>query len=109
MVSAAGRLRPCDAFASRSRAGLAIGAGTAVAVELLAELCNQLGHVFWPGDLSLLDSPLIDRGCLLASSQVTDTWLLALAVQHGGRLATFDKRLVTSAVKGGEAARHVIV
>ena len=76
--------------------------------DLLADLCRQPGHVFWPSDLSLLDSPLVDRDRLLASDQVTDTYLLALAAQHGGRLATFDKRLVTSAVRGGEAARFVL-
>ena len=92
---------------SHPRYGNAV-ASTALAAELLAELCGQPGHVFWPADLSLLDSPLIDRERLLASGQVTDTWLLALAVKHGGRLATFDKRLVTSAVRGGEAARYVI-
>ncbi len=92
---------------SHPRYGNAV-ATTTIAAELVAELCSQPGHVFWPGDLSLLTSPLIDRAHLLACDQVTDTWLLALAVQHGGRLATFDKRLVTSAVRGGEAARHVI-
>lgn len=80
----------------------------AVAAELLSDLCRHRGHVFWPSDLSLLESPLIDRERLLASDQVTDTCLLALAVQHGGRLATFDKRLITSAVRGGEAAKFVI-
>lgn len=92
---------------SHPRYGNAV-ATTAMAAELLAELCAQPGHVFWPGDVSLLDSPLLDRARLLASGQVTDTYLLALAVSHGGRLATFDKRLVTGAVKGGEAARYVI-
>lgn len=83
-------------------------ASTALAAELLMELCHQPGHAFWPADLSLLDSPLVDRERLLHSGQVTDSYLLALAVKHGARLATFDKRLVTSAVRGGEAARHVI-
>lgn len=92
---------------SHPRYGNAV-ATTTLAAELLAELCGQPGHVWWPADLSLLDSSLVDRSRLLSSGQVTDTWLLALAVQHGGRLATFDKRLVTSAVKGGEAARYVI-
>lgn len=92
---------------SNPRYGNAV-ASAAVAADLLAELCAQPGHVFWPGDVSLLDSPLIDRARLLASDQVTDTYLLALAVQHGGRLATFDKRLVASAVKGGDAARYII-
>lgn len=83
-------------------------ASTAQAAELLMELCSQPGHVFWPGDLSLLDSPLVDRDRLLQSGQVTDSYLLALAVKHGGKLATFDKRLVTSAIHGGEAARYVV-
>lgn len=92
---------------SHPRYGNAV-ASTAIAAELLAGLCSQPGHVYWSADLSLLDSPLIDRTRLLAAEQVTDTWLLALAVQHGGRLATFDKRLVTSAVQGGEQAVQVI-
>lgn len=92
---------------SHPRYGNAL-ATTALAAELLADLCRQPGHVWWPADLSLLDSPLVDRSRLLASGQVTDTWLLALAVQHGGRLATFDRRLVTNAVKGGDAARYLI-
>lgn len=92
---------------SHPRYGNAV-ATTTLAAELLAELCRQPGHVWWPADLSLLDSPFIDRSRLLSSGQVTDTYLLALAAQHGGRLATFDKRLVTSAVQGGEAARYVI-
>lgn len=83
-------------------------ASVAIAAAFLGDLCARPGHVFWPSDLSLLDSSLIDRERLLASDQVTDTYLLALAVQHGGRLATFDKRLVTSAVHGGEAAKFVI-
>lgn len=92
---------------SHQRYGNAV-ASTAIAAELLAGLCSQPGHVYWNADLSLLDSPLIDRTRLLSSGQVTDTYLLALAVQHRGRLATFDKRLVTSAVHGGDAARYVI-
>jgi len=83
------------------------GAPVAV-VETLAELCALPGHVFWPGDISLLDDKSIDRSCLLDASQITDTYLLALAVRHGGRLATFDRRLVADAVKGGREALHLI-
>lgn len=78
------------------------------AARLLADLCAQPAHRFWSGDLSLLDSDLVDRGKLLAPKQITDTWLLALAVHHGGQLASFDRRLVTSAVRGGAAALHLI-
>lgn len=81
----------------------------AEAAPLLAKLCASPEHCFWPCDYSLLDTPLVDANRLLNSSQITDTYLLALAVKHGGKLATFDKRLVADAVHGGKAALHVIV
>jgi hypothetical protein len=40
---------------------------------------------------------------------VTDTYLLALAVAHGGQFATFDRRLVAEAVINGPQALHLIV
>jgi predicted nucleic acid-binding protein len=36
--------------------------------------------------------------------QLTDTYLLALAVHHGGRLVSFDRRLSCEAVAGGREA-----
>jgi predicted nucleic acid-binding protein len=62
------------------------------------------GHVFWPDDLSLSDHSRLRAERLLSSSQVTDTYLLALAHSKGGLLATFDRKLVTSAVIGGADA-----
>lgn len=78
------------------------------AARLLVEFCRQPGHRYWPCDLSLLDHPEIDRDKLLSHAQLTDTYLLALARHHGGQLATFDRRLVSDAVKGGQGALHLI-
>lgn len=78
------------------------------AMPVLAEFCARPDHRLWNDDVSLLDATAVDAGRLLSSGQVTDSYLLALAVKHGARLATFDKRLVVSAVHGGGAARHVI-
>lgn len=36
--------------------------------------------------------------------QTTDVYLLALAVSRGGKLATLDRKLPVSAVKGGAEA-----
>lgn len=83
-------------------------ASVADAADLLAALCQQPGHVFWPCDLNLLDSPLVERSRLLSPAQITDTYLLALAVHHGGRLASFDRRLVASAVRDGAEALCLI-
>jgi hypothetical protein len=45
---------------------------------------------------------------ILTPAQVTDTYLLGLAVAQNGHLATFDRRLATNAVTGGKAALYVI-
>ena len=48
-------------------------------------------HAFWPCDVSVLDAASIDRSRVLGPRQVTDAYLLALAVAHEGRLVTFDR------------------
>jgi hypothetical protein len=47
------------------------------------------------------------RGCWRRAS-LTDTYLLALAVHHGGTLVSFDRRLGCGAVAGGRAALCLI-
>ena len=76
--------------------------------EILKRVCQRPGHVFWPESFSLLSSPLVDTTRLTSHGQITDTYLLALAVHNGGRLATFDRRLSPRAVKGGAEALAVI-
>ncbi len=61
-----------------------------------------------PDDISLMDCKRIDPTRLLHSAQVTDSYLLALAHAHGGQLATFDRKLVVNAVRGGAQALHLI-
>lgn len=83
--------------------------GTPAAVaQLLAGLCALPGHMFWPNDVSLLDAKKVDAARILTSGQVTDSYLLALACAHGGKLATFDRRLVTDAVRGSAQGLHLI-
>jgi len=81
------------------------GSPTAVA-PLLKRLCALAGHVAWPDDVSILDHALFDVSRLLSFAQVTDSYLLGLASAHGGKLATFDRRLVADAVRGG--ARNLL-
>ena len=83
--------------------------GTPAAVAgTLPSLCALPGHAFWPDDISLMDARYIDASRLLSSAQVTDSYLLALAVVHGGQLATFDRKLVVNAVSGGLKALCLI-
>jgi len=82
--------------------------GTPAAVaRWMVELCALPGHVFWSDDISLLDAEKFDLARLLGSAQVTDSYLLALACAHGGQLATFDRRLVVDAVRGGAQSLHL--
>ena len=73
-----------------------------VVLASLASLTAREDHVFLADSVSLLDTS-IHTERLLASSQVTDTYLLHLAASHDALLATFDTRLVTAAVPGGKA------
>ena len=81
---------------------------TADALTRLAEAASHESHTFWPDDASLLDPDVLDRSSLLGPRQVTDAYLLALAVRHGGRLVTFDRAIPLRAVVGA-APEHVQV
>ena len=74
----------------------------------LGEAARGASHVFWPDDVNLLDVAVMDWSKVLGHRQVTDHYLLALAVQHRGRFVTFDARTSTAAVAGAKA-RHLVV
>jgi len=80
----------------------------AIVAAIVAQFRALPGHVFWPDDISLVEASYVDPAQILTSAQVTDSYLLALAVARGGYLATFDRRLSVKAVRGGKAALHVI-
>ena len=83
-------------------------ATASAAAELVVRLRELPGHTFWADSVSLVDTGVCDLSRLTTSGQVTDSYLLALAVAHSGRLATFDGRLATSAVPGGDTALLVL-
>jgi uncharacterized protein len=68
-------------------------------IERLAEACHQDIHEFWPDAVSLLDSDVVDSTRIHGPRQLTDIYLLALAVQHEGRLVTFDTGIPIAAVR----------
>jgi uncharacterized protein len=84
-------------------------AGSPAAVAPFVTRLRALpGHIFWKDDLSLVASDLVKVDQIMTPGQVTDAYLLALAVANEGQLATFDRRLATRAVRGGRAALYVI-
>lgn len=79
----------------------------AAIAERLREAAATDFHRFWPDDLSVLDPARFDASRWLASRQITDAYLLGLAVRHGGRFVTFDRGLDARSVI--DAASHDLV
>jgi toxin-antitoxin system PIN domain toxin len=65
----------------------------------LDTFCRSGGHLFWPCSVSLRDDSLFDLS-KAGHRQLTDIYLLGLAVRSEGALATFDTAISTSAVVG---------
>lgn len=80
-----------------------------VVADLLEAACATSHHEFWPCEISLLDRQAIDRSRLHGPRQVTDAYLLALAVRRGGRFVTFDRSVVRSAVAGATAGHLTVL
>lgn len=76
--------------------------------DRLREATAQQVHQFWPDDVSLLDGHVIDTTRIHGPRQLTDVFLLALAVRHDGFLLTFEHSIGIDAVKGA-ARRHLVV
>ena len=69
----------------------------------LRTFATQTNHEFWPDDVSLRDGKLFTAERIHSSRQLTDLYLLALATQHAGKLATFDQAIPISAVSAAKA------
>lgn len=72
----------------------------------LTAICSSPGHQFWPDSLSLRDKRQYTS--LPSFKQLTDFYLLALAIHHQGKLVTFDRRINPALIPGGEKAYLVI-
>ena len=56
----------------------------------------------------LLDGKVADSTRIHGPRQLTDLYLLALAVRHGGHFVTFDASVSLEAIKGAEK-KHLLV
>jgi uncharacterized protein len=74
----------------------------------LSRLCQDIDHEFWDCDVSLRSQELIEWSRVMGHDQITDVYLLALAVKHKGSLATLDHRVAIETVTGAQA-KHLLV
>ena len=67
---------------------------------MLSAFIDRNDHQFWPDSISFGDKETFSRELIATPRQLTDIYLLALAVKNGGRLVTFDRRITISSVIG---------
>lgn len=68
-------------------------------IEHLASACRQDIHEFWPDEISLLDPAVADPSRIHGPRQLTDIYLLALAVGREARLVSFDLSIPLAAAR----------
>lgn len=79
-------------------------AGFEIVRAKMALACADVDHTFWSDDISLRTDGLVNWDRVFSNGQITDLYLLALAVAHDGALATFDHRIALNAV--AQAEKH---
>lgn len=79
----------------------------AAILERLAMAISTEHHRFWPDDVSLTDTEIFNHGELLGPKQITDRYLLALAVRNDGCFVTFDRGIRPTAVAGA-TTQHLV-
>lgn len=66
-------------------------------------------HALWSNDISLLDATWFNHDRVHNHKQLTDVYLLGLAVKNQGRMVTFDQRIALNAVQGARAENLVVL
>ncbi len=78
------------------------------AVKQLLRIRSVPGHEFIPDNLSICDREAIPGLKKTSPKQLTDLYLLALAVRHKARFVTLDEKIPAHLVAGGSDACIVI-
>ena len=79
------------------------------AMRRLHELTDTIAHEFIADDISLLTEGVIDIGEVFGHRQLTDVYLLALAVAHGLQFVTLDRGVRLATVRGASEGHLVLI
>ena len=77
--------------------------------EQLLDATSTPYHQFISDDISILDESLVNASQMLGYRQLTDVYLLALAVAHNALLVTLDTHIPSSAVRGATDDHLVVI
>ena len=80
----------------------------ALLMQMLRSSTGPAFHQFWADDISLLDAVEFNHAHIHSPRQLTDLYMLGLAVKNQGCLVSFDQRIPLSAVHGA-SAEHLVV
>ena len=80
-----------------------------VALDRLRTAVSTQYHQFIADDISILDDALVDARQLSGYRQITDVYLLALAVAHNARLVTLDTNIPLGTVRGATETHLVVL
>jgi toxin-antitoxin system PIN domain toxin len=87
------------------------GQGTSLrdAIARLAEIRQSADHFFWHDSVSVCEGDFFQAAYIQGHRQLTDIYLLGLAVANRGRLVTFDRTIPLKAVAGAEPQNLEII
>jgi toxin-antitoxin system PIN domain toxin len=78
-------------------------------MKRLADACKEDVHEFWSDEVSLLNPNVVDSTRIHGPRQLTDIYLLALAVEQEGRLVTFDTGVPLAVVRKATADNLLVL
>ena len=81
----------------------------ALAMQRLSDLTNAIDHQFIADDISLLTPGRIDISAVSGHRQLTDVYLLALAVVHDLQFVTLDRGVRMETVRGASKEHLAVI
>jgi toxin-antitoxin system PIN domain toxin len=79
------------------------------AIEVLAANTAASDHLFWSDAIPFADAGRVAGTRLTGHQQVTDVYLLGLAIHHGGVLATLDRTIADLTVVDSPEREALVV
>ena len=78
-------------------------------ITRLRALMETPQHQFWPDAISLVEERLFRANKIRGHRAITDIYLLGLAVENGGALATLDRSISIEGVTGAKPGHLAII
>ncbi|MBV9073380.1 MAG: VapC toxin family PIN domain ribonuclease [Acidobacteria bacterium] len=78
------------------------------AQEILARTVEQTSHRFWPADVDYQTAIASSAASLSGHKQISDAYLVGLAMHHRGKFATLDQRIKTMLPEASRSREFVI-